>query len=234
MTDIEKTLQNYHGSLCNKIDLTSLCARSHIAHKWKLTFRLIVLREGLSYRVVDILEQAYLLGHTNKIVGARILTRSALESVCLLIYMNQSMQLVVENKMSFNDFEDITTRLLFGAQNIKKMPPPINVKTLIEKSDSKYIGIKKIYDALCETAHPNYNGVCGGYIKLNAKEIEADFGIFWEERYGSQHESAIRLCIEIFEEEYNKQWVIWFEALEQWLEKNDRRLERQRNKKMKK
>ncbi|GAI83293.1 unnamed protein product, partial [marine sediment metagenome] len=36
------------------------------------------------------------------------------------------------------------------------------------------------------------------------------------------------------EEEYNNEWKKRFEQLEKWLEKNDNKLERQRNKRLKK
>jgi len=98
------------------------------------------------------------------IVGARILTRAALETVCLLIYMNMRMESVVQNKMSFNDFQDLTSILLLGAKNREEWPEPVNVQNLIRESDKKYHGVTGIYDDLCETAHPNYDGVCRGYI----------------------------------------------------------------------
>ncbi|RJR51414.1 MAG: hypothetical protein C4576_03680 [Desulfobacteraceae bacterium] len=58
--------------------------------------------------------------------------------------------------------------------------------------------------------------------------------MYWEERYGIQHEAAISLCLEIFEEEYNNEWIRCFEALEKWLESNDKKLERQRRKRSRK
>lgn len=185
--DIEKTLQNYKKSLSKKIDLASLLSRSKIAHKWKLTYRLIVLREAIFWRFVDILTQAYDIGVNGMIIGSLILTRSALETVCLLIYMNKKMQFVVEGKMSFDDFDNITTRLLFGAKNTDKLPDPVNVMKLIEDSESKYPGIKKTYDDLSEIAHPNYRGVCDGYTNTNQQKYETEFGIYWEEQYGNQH-----------------------------------------------
>jgi len=231
--DIEKKLQNYKKSLSKKIDLASLLSRSKIAHKWELTYRLIVLREAIFWRFVDISTQAYNIGINGMIVGSRILVRSALETVCLIIYMNKKMRSVIEGKMTFDDFENITTRLLLGAKNIDKMPDPVNVMKLIEDGESKYLGIKKIYDDLSETTHPNYCGVCDGYAKTNQQKYETEFGIYWEERYGKQHEFAIEVCLQIFEEEYNE-WKKRYEQLEKWLEKNDNKLERQRNKKLKK
>ena len=129
--NIKKVLETYKKSLRKKIDLASLLSRSKIAHKWKLTYRLIVLREAILWRIVDILTQAYNIGINGMIVGSRILVRSALETVCLIIYMNKKMQSVIEGKMSFDDFENITTRLLLGAKNVDELPDPVNIMKLI-------------------------------------------------------------------------------------------------------
>ena len=68
MIDIEQTLQGIQRTLCPKIEIAALYARSEIAHKWKLTFRLISLREALSWRLIDILQQAYKTGRMGMIV----------------------------------------------------------------------------------------------------------------------------------------------------------------------
>lgn len=231
--NIKKVLETYKKSLVTKIDLPSLYSRSKIAHKWKLTYGLIVLREAISWRFVDILTQAYNNEKNGMITGSLILTRAALETVCLLIYMNKKMQLVIEGKMSFEDFDNVTTKLLWGAKNIDELPDPVNIMKLIEDSENKYPGIKKAYDNLSEIVHPNYRGVCYGYTKPNRQEYETEFGIYCGEKYGNQYESMIEKCLKTFEEEYNE-WGKHFEQLEKWLEENDNKLERQRNKKLKK
>lgn len=232
--DIEKTLQKFQSSKAQRVDVGGLLARSSIAHKWKLTYRLIVVREGICWRLMDLLEQAYKIGRQGMFVGARILTRSALETLCFLIYMNRKMQQVVENKLSFDDFQELTTRFLLGAKNNDEMPIPVNVMNFVQESEKKYRGIEKIYNDLSETAHPNYDGICQGYTKLNREEFETEFGVFWQERFGNQHEAAIEICLEVFEEEYNVVWTKWYEKLEEWLVENDAKLERQRSKKSKK
>jgi len=230
MVDIEKTLNAFQTSLCRKIELAALFARSNVAHKWKFTYRLLVLREGIGWRLSDILSQAHKLGQDNLIIGARILTRAAIETLCLLIYMNNQMESVVKNKLSFNDFQENTRKMLLGTKNREKSPNPINVNGLVDESDKKYVGLKTIYDELSETAHPNYDGVSIGYSKLDRKEHVTEFGIFWKEKFGKRHETAIQLCLEIFENEYNNIWPAGFDNLEKWLEKNDNKLERQRRK----
>ena len=231
--DIEGTLRNYQNSKANKVELAGLLARSKVAHKWKLTYRLLVVREGICWRLIDILDQAYKIGQQGMIVGARILSRSAIETLCLLIYMNRRMKQLTEDNLGFDDFQDLTSRFLLGDKTHKETPLPINTENLIKESEKKYKGIKEIYDDLCETAHPNRAGICDGYTKLDRKAHETKFGVFWEERYGKQHDFAIELCLEIFEDEYNEEWPKYFDKLEKWLEKNDNKLERQRNKKLK-
>jgi hypothetical protein len=233
MIDIEKTLHNFQISLCQQIDLAGLYARSHIAHKWKLTYRLIALREGIGWRITDILYQAHKLGIEDMIIGARILTRAAIETLCLLIYMNNQMNSVVRNKISFNDFEGNTRKMLLGAKNREGSYEPINVNGLVNASDKKYTGLKKIYDEFSETAHPNYEGISIGYSKLDTENHLTEFGNFWKEKFGNGHESAIRMCLEIFENEYNNIWPKEYKNLEAWLVEKDNKLERQRRKNQK-
>lgn len=71
--NIKKVLETYKKSLVTKIDLPSLYSRSKIAHKWKLTYGLIVLREAISWRFVDILTQAYNNEKNGMITGSLIL-----------------------------------------------------------------------------------------------------------------------------------------------------------------
>jgi hypothetical protein len=93
--------------------------------------------------------------------------------------------------------------------------------------------LESMYNDLSETAHPNYEGICQGYTKLNREEYETKFGIYWHEIFGNQHETAIEICLHIFEHEYNEAWPHWYDELEQWLIKNDSKLERERRKKAK-
>ena len=228
--DIEKTLQNFKKSLPNKVNLASLYEHSKKAHKWKVTYILLMLREAILWRTVDIISQAHYLSINKMIIGSRILIRSALETICMLIYMNKKIQSVVEGNMSFEDFNKIIERMYIGAKNENKILDSINVMKFIKESEIKYPGIKKIYNDLCETAHPNYFGVSAAYTKRNIKRLETDFGIFWKELYSDQHERGIKICLSILFKEYNEEWVKQFMQLEKWLEKNESDLEKRMRK----
>ena len=67
MQNVAKVLNVWNSSLVEKIELGGLISRSPIAHKWKATYRCIVLRELTFWRVTDLLNQIVVLsnsGHT--------------------------------------------------------------------------------------------------------------------------------------------------------------------------
>lgn len=73
--------------------------------------RNLLLREAMSWRAHDLLHQAYVLHKNSETLGARILVRSALETLAVLIYLNQITTSVVENLKPFAEFCDSTPNL---------------------------------------------------------------------------------------------------------------------------
>lgn len=227
--EIKTVLMNWKLSLLDEIDLASLYARNKVTHKWKAPYRSLVIRELVFWRLQDILSQSLQLSNMKMIVGARILLRSGIETLSVLIYLNQKMSKVINGSVKFNEFSNITEKLMMGARNKETLPDSINIQTIIENSDRKYSGLKKIYDDLCETAHPNYDGLCSGYSLVDRKKHKTIFKSRWEEIFGEQHIEGIKICIHIFEEEYNKIWHETFENMEKWIEENDKILENEKN-----
>lgn len=225
MNQIEDILKGWNSSLCKKIEVAGLYARNPVAHKWKVTYRCIVLRELSSWRFSDLLSQAVLLGGRNHILGARILLRSAIETLGTLIYLNQKTEAVLHRKENFASFGEITSRLMLGSKNKSTKAESVNVVTVLKHCDKKYPGISDVYEKLCESAHPNYDGICFGYSYINEKEYETIFENRWAEKYGASLEESIMLCMRTFEDEYNKVWPRNFERLEKWIEENDAMLE---------
>jgi len=54
---LDELIAGWHMSLCPHIDSAALISRNNTAHKWKATYRSIVLRELVCWRFTDLLAQ---------------------------------------------------------------------------------------------------------------------------------------------------------------------------------
>ena len=104
--DLPKTLAAWRTSLCPRIELATLISRNPTAHKWKATYRSIVLRELVAWRLVELLEHTSILMSQGCTLGAVLLVRGALETLSILIYLNSKTAAVVRDEVSFFDFCD--------------------------------------------------------------------------------------------------------------------------------
>lgn len=229
MNAIEQNLANWKSSLVPSIPVAGLLSRNPVAYKWKAPFRSLMLREAVFWRIHDLLTQSYALHQQGHGLGARILLRSAFESLATLIYLNQIMQKVLDNKLSFHVFGAKTSTLLLGSRNDTTDLKSLNIVTVLETCDKRYPGLMKLYADLSESAHPNYEGLCVGYSKIDHKEYETTFSNRWMELYGDRHLSSMELCMETFHHEYNDVWGELIEKLENWIEANDAALEATKN-----
>ena len=229
MNSIEQNLANLKNSLFPSIPLAGLVSRNPVAYKWKSTFRCMMLREAVFWRMYDLLNQSYVLHQQGHGLGARILLRSAFESLATLIYLNQHIQQVLDGKLNFHVFSQKTSTLLLGSRNDSTLPQSINIVTVLEKCNKRYSGLKSLYADLSESAHPSYEGLCLGYSTTNHSDYETTFSNRWMELYGDSHLGSMDLCMEIFHLEYNDVWADLIVKLENWIEANDAELEVTKN-----
>ena len=101
--------------------------------------------------------------------------------------------------------------------------------SVLKKCDKKYPGLLSLYESLSESAHPNFEGTCFGYSRVDHGNYETNFSNNWAKMYAHGHRSTMELCIRTFESEYNSEWSSWFAKLEAWIEANDAVLEATRN-----
>ncbi len=218
-------------ALFEELDMGGLHLRHPIAHKWKAPYRSLQLREVVYWRLLDLLDQSLLLHKGGHGLGARILLRSAFETLAILIYLNQQMAAVLMGTMEFNDFSMITQRLVIGSKvkgkSMVEGEPgqAVNILTVLKHCDKKYEGMMRLYEDLSESAHPNYQGMSAGYTKIDHEADTVQFYNRWMEQLGAKLPNNIMLCIKIFHHEYNEVWGALFEALEKWIEANDAELE---------
>jgi hypothetical protein len=225
MRNIEMILKNWEASLCQNVSLAGLLARNPTANKWKVTYRSLVLRECVFWRTHDLLVQSHTLFKNGRILGSRILLRSAFESVATLIYLNQMTEQVLAGKLHFHEFSAKTCQLLLGSRNQTTKHSSINIITVLGHCDKKYKGISDEYAILSESAHPNFEGACFGYSRVDHERDETNFANHWHSMCSGDHESLLMLIAEIFENEYNNVWPQQLEALEAWLVEHDAELE---------
>lgn len=222
---IEQALQEWQSSLCAEVSVGGLYKRNPVVHKWKVTYRSLVVRELASWRLLDLLRQAFDLEKARHVLGARIILRSAVETLALLIFSNQKMETIVATGKGFHEFSNTTSRLLLGSKNKTTGVEAINILTVLDRCDRRYEGIRRLYDDLSETAHPNWQGICAGYSVHDNNEFETRFENRWSEIHGESQHGIILLLMEIFEHEYNEKWPENFDNFETWIQENDDMLE---------
>ena len=225
MSTLPAALQALKDSLCREVDVGGLFSRNAVAHKWKAPWRSLLLRESVAWRLQDLLEQSYLLSTNGGLLGARILLRSAFETVAVLVYLNKSMRSVVAGNQDFHVFSEKTSKLLLGSRDKTTSHDSTSILTVLEGANKRYPGLMDWYAALCESAHPNYEGMLLGYSKSDRQNHITTFGNRWIEFYGKSHESALNACLVVFVAEYNEEWPAAMEAMEKWLEAHDLELE---------
>lgn len=223
--DITTALTSWKASLFREIDLGSLFSRNKTAHKWKAPWRALLLRECVAWRVQDLLEQSLALHNSAHSLGARILLRSAFETVAILVHLNQNIREVLAGKRDFHEFSDRTAQLLLGSRDKSTPHESLNIVTVLRHADKRYPGLESWYAALSESAHPNYEGMLIGYSKADRPNHITKFTNRWQELYGENHADGIRACMIVFKTEYNHEWPEAFELLEHWIERNDATLE---------
>lgn len=225
MQDFATVLANWKASLCQEIDVGSLFTRSNIVHKWKAPWRGLLLRESVAWRTQDLLEQSYALYLASQLLGARILLRSAFETVAVLIHLNQATRQVVAGTQDFHEFSERTTKLLLGSRDKSTPHESVNILTVLNKAGKRYPALEQCYAALSESAHPNFDGMLSGYSESDWKSHLTKFQNRWRILYGNNHLEDMSVCMAIFDAEYNHEWPDAFEALESWIEQNDAILE---------
>lgn len=223
--DVEATLEEWGKSLCPEISVGALLHRNKTAQKWKAMFRSITLRETLLYRAHDLLTQSLRLHQQGHTLGARILVRSAFETTAVLIYLNQMIEKVLTGELDFQKFSLKSAKLLTGSKDRSTELENVNIMTCLQEADKRYEGILNLFGVLSETAHPSFEGMMGGYVKINHEEKVASFSNRWHERYGQNHLQIMETCMCTLDHEYNSVWPELYKKLEHWLEANDAQLE---------
>lgn len=217
MDKIEKRLSEWQSSLVNKVDRAGIFSRNQIAHEWEALFKSWIYRIALFWRMYELLQQTVELIKNGHGLGARILLRSALETFGALVFLNEKMKNVLAERESFSDFSENMSKMLIGSRDDSTPRDSINILTVFKKIENKYPKIYSFYKLFCESAHPNYDGLLGGYSTIDTDKHIVSFHHFWNSEWDSSQLSFLVNCMKLFEHEYHE-WVNIYRELELWVE----------------
>lgn len=217
MNTIREALDQWQVALCKEVPVGELFARDPEVHRWKAPLRSLVLREATSWRAHDLLQQAVFLSEAGHLLGARILVRSAIETLVTLAYLNQITRAVVSEEIPYQDFSDKTVRLLLGSKNNTTSAESISIITVLRKVEKRIPGLTGVYADLSESAHPNYDGTSKGYGTIDRAEFTTRFSNKWAKNYAPGFESFVRVTAHLYQVEYDEEWTDAWEALEAWM-----------------
>jgi hypothetical protein len=206
------------------LNIGNMRARNSTAHKWKTPFLCWLLRTLVSWRLEDILRQSLILHTMGHLLGARILLRSGIETLAILINLNQRIDRLLSSGSNFKDFDKDIRKLVSGSKDKSTEYESINILTILEKCEYKYPNLKALYHRLSETAHPNFDGMELGYCDYDDKEKTVKFSNRMSELWSGTHEDQLSSCFSIYVHEFNDVWPEKFAALENWLEEHDAEL----------
>lgn len=230
MDSIRQRVANWAASLPTEVDAGSLYERCPIAHKWKATFRTVLVREASLWRMADLGMAFVDLVDSSRYLSARIILRSACETAALLAYLNKKLHDVVSGQIDFEVFNELTKQLLLGGKNDDHFPP-VNVLTALTHFAKDHPTILEIYNRLSEDAHPNAAGMIYGFSTSQPEVFLTSFSNRFSatDPLKNHTVASADLVFLSYEQQYEEIWPQRFEALEQWLRDNDQRLEALKN-----
>ena len=148
---------------------------SAVSETAKLPFKALSCRAVLAWRFVDISRSVLRCVDEARTASAAVLTRAALETGGATWYLNDRLRRAL-NTGAVGDTDDCLMKLLLGSRTMEEMPPAINVLTFVKKVNKQVDGFLHQYEALSESAHPNFPGAMHLYCTNNRDERFCSFG----------------------------------------------------------
>ena len=150
--------------------------------------------------------------------------------IIVLDVQQMKMSKVTKGQYDFDEFSKLTNRLMLGGRREDSPYAAINILSVLDRAEKKYPGLRKAYDDLSESAHPNCDGMGIGFSKIDRENYVTIFESRWHKMFARSQLPLIELCLRIFESEYNDVWLEAMENFELWLVENDAELESKRAK----
>jgi uncharacterized protein (UPF0262 family) len=129
------------------------------------------VREVLLYRVSELAEAALRCYEDNQLVATAILSRALMESVALSYWLYKELQNSLKRGTS-DKIDEFLGKALVGTKNEGTPLLAHNVMSAIDVVTKDLPDYRKLYEELCEIAHPNWGGGLGAYVTLNKEKVD--------------------------------------------------------------
>ncbi len=186
------------ASLPARIQIGALTLKS------KLPFKALSIRELLLHRMAALASAAVDLFEQRRAIPAAILTRAIVETLAVLFTFHERIERFLQDKVKDIDaFDAFLMRYLLGARDNPEMPTPTNILTLIDRVEVTLPGFRRVYDSLCECAHPNWAGTFGAFGEIDKEKFEVKLGPAERSLAYTSGLAALAGSLMIFEHYYN-------------------------------
>lgn len=146
--------------------------------EYKVLHQIDCVREALVYRYFELLNSSYELYKCEKFISGLCLSRSALETLSVLLFINIKLKKFTNGK-DVKALIYFVERLMFGysRKNTNKSfkMKSINIMDCINEADNKIDNFRSLYDTLSEYSHPNYLGSTEAYSQLSSIDMSVFF-----------------------------------------------------------
>ena len=186
------------ASLPDRIQIAALTLKS------KLPFKAVSIRELLLHRMAALSSAAVDLFEQKRVIPAVILTRAVVETLAVLFTFHERVERFLKDKIKNVDaFDAILMSYLLGARDNPEMPTPTNILTLIDRVEVTLPGFRRVYDSLCECAHPNWAGTFGAFGEVDKEKFELKLGPVERSSAYTSGLAALSGSLMLFEHYYN-------------------------------
>ncbi|SCY91464.1 hypothetical protein [Desulfoluna spongiiphila] len=196
LDDLRDLIQRFDESLVRRVDPAGLTLKS------KIPFKVLSLKEVLFHRITILAQEAFDLYLQNKRMPSYILMRSTVETCALCFSFRKKCSIFLED-FNVANFDSFLMKGLSGGRIEKAKYQSVNVLTCIDHVDREFEGFRKMYDVLCEYAHPNHLGTLDSLGKFDNEKIWLDLGTELKMPPPAFGLAPFCMSLIIFEEQYN-------------------------------
>lgn len=141
----------------------------------KIPYKATSFREVLIHRVSDLADVSITQLDEGKRVPAFVTIRSVVETSAMMYWLWKKTQDFLDNEDE-GQYDEFLMRGMLGSRDGTTHHESFNILSAIDHLNREFEGLRKMYDSLCEYAHPNWAGVMGAYSEVNEESLTLYLG----------------------------------------------------------